>query len=149
MLRSQAPDALYSIYSAAIAVKCRSQAPIAGASLDRTALNSFADATRANKVEALICFCCGNIHPYVEEVADKGDINWYQPIQCSDSTGDFLFLGHPLTAIEEILGLEPYLRKYNLIEPKQVALTEHESFEEWCLKLPGLEDGKVLCCPED
>ena len=149
MLRSQAPDALYSIYNAAIAATCRSQAPIAGASVDRTALDSFADAMKGNKVEALICWCCGNIHPYVEEVADRGSIKWYQPMQRSDSTGELLFLGQRLTVIEELLGLETYLSKYNLVEPKQVALTEHESFEDWSLQLPGLEKGNLLCCPED
>ena len=45
MLRGRADDALFSIYSAAIAEKCRSQAPLAGASLDRTALRSLANAT--------------------------------------------------------------------------------------------------------
>ena len=55
MLCGMAPDAMYSAYNQAIAERCRSQAPIAGASLDRTALYSFADASRGNKVEALIC----------------------------------------------------------------------------------------------
>ena len=63
MLRKDAPDALRSAYSEAIAVKCRTQAPIAGPSLDRAALNSFAEAMTGNKTEALICWCCGNIHP--------------------------------------------------------------------------------------
>ena len=149
MLRGNAPDALISVYRQAIAEKCRGQAPIADCSLDRTALDSFADAMKGNKVEALICWCCGNIHPYVEEVADRGSIKWYQPMQRSDSTGELLFLGQRLTVIEELLGLETYLSKYNLVEPKQVALTEHESFEDWSLQLPGLEKGNLLCCPED
>ena len=80
MLRGAAPDAMYSAYNQAIAQRCRSQAPIAGASLDRTALYSFADATKGDKVEALICWCCGCIHPRVEDVEDKGPIKWYQPL---------------------------------------------------------------------
>ena len=149
MLRRNAPDALHSVYCQAIAAKCRGQPPIAGSSLDRTALHSLAEATAGNNVEALICCSCGGIHPYVAEVAEKGDINWYQPLQRSDSTGELFFLGQPLTAIIGVLGLQSYLSKYNLVAPGQVALTAHESFHEWCLKLPGLVNGDLLCCPED
>ena len=36
------------------------------------------------------------------------------------------------------------------MEPMQdVKLTDHESFEDWQLKLPDLDDGVLLCCPED
>ena len=149
MLRRNAPDALHSVYCQAIAAKCRGQLPIAGSSLDRTALHSLAEATAGNNVEALICCSCGGIHPYVAEVAEKGNINWYQPLQRSDSTGELFFLGQPLTAIIGVLGLQSYLSKYNLVAPGQVALTAHESFHEWCLKLPGLVNGDLLCCPED
>lgn len=45
MLRGDADDAAFSVYSAAIAEKCREGAPLAGASFDRRALKSFADAT--------------------------------------------------------------------------------------------------------
>ena len=148
MLRRDAPDALYSVYCQAVAVKCRSQAPIAGSSLDRTALHSFTEAIAGGKVEALMCFSCGGIHPYVEEVAAKGDINWYQPLQRSDSTGELLFLGQPVGKVQELLGLQPYLAKYNIVEPLHAELTSNETFEDWLLKLPGLEDGKLLCCPE-
>lgn len=149
MLRKNAPDALRSAYQQAIAVKCRSQAPIAGPSLDRTALHSFADATKGDKVEALICWSCGGIFKYVEEIKDKGEIAWHQPLQRSASTGEFLFLGQPVKTIEELLGLQVYLSRYNLVEPKQVKLTDHETFEDWRLRLPELEDGNLLCCPED
>ena len=149
MLRRNAPDALRSVYCQAIAAKCRGQPPIAGSSLDRTALHNFAEATAGNNVEALICWSCGGIHPYVAEVAEKGEINWYQPLQRSDSTGELFFLGQPLTTIIELLGLQNYFSKYDLVAPGQVSLTAHESFQEWSLELPGLVDGDVLCCPED
>ena len=149
MLRCNAPDVLYSVYCEALAVKCRSLPPIAGSSLDRTALHTFTDAISGDKVEALMCFSCGGVHPYVQEVADKGDIQWYQPMQHSASTGELLFLGQPLDRVKELLGLQPYLSRYNMVDPLQVQLTAHESFEDWCLKLPGLEDdGELLCCPE-
>ena len=151
LLGRAAEDELLSVYSQAVAIKCRAQAPIAGASLDRMALENFAHATSGNRVAALVCFCCGGIHPYVEEVASKSAINWYQPLQRSDADEEkFKFLGQPLEAIEELLGLQVYLSRYNVVEGRcqQAALTEHESFNDWRLRLPELKDGMLLCCPE-
>ena len=149
MLLGNAPDALYSAYNAAIAVNCRKQAPLAGSSLDRTALNSYADAMKGDKVEALICWCCGGIHPYVEEVPGKGCIQWRQPLERDPSTGEFIFLGKRLEVVEELLGLAVYLSRYNKIAPSTVELTDSETFEDWSMKLPGLQDGVLLCCPEE
>ena len=149
MLRGSAPDAMKSVYNQAIAVKCRQQPPLAGASLDRTALRTFTDATKGAKVEALICFCCGGIRPYVEEVKDQGSIKWHQPVQRSDSTGELLFLDHPMEEVEHLLGLQVYLERYNTDSQRpNTKLTDHESFADWQLKLPGLEDGALICCPE-
>ena len=140
--------AISSIYNQAIAVKCRNQAPLAGPSLDRTALQSFAEALKHDNVEALVCWSCGGVHPFVEEVADKGDIKWYQPLGTNDFTGELVFLGQPLKVVEGLLGLRQYLSRYNIVEPGQVALTDNETFEDWRAKLPELEDGILLCCPE-
>ena len=148
MLRADAPDAMSSVYKEAVACKCRSQPPIAAASLDRRALKSFAAATCQGRVESLICFCCGGTHPYVEEVAEKGDIQWYQPIQPRDDDGPLLFLGRPLQEIEQLIGLPTYLSRYNDLDTEGRKLTDHESFEDWHLKLPNLADGRLLCCPE-
>ena len=149
MLRGDAPDAPYSAYCQAIAEKCRGQAPMAGASLDRRALKSFAEAVEGGKVEALVCWSCGGIHPYVEEVADKGSINWYTPLKRHEATEELLFLNQPLKAIEKLLGLQLYLTRYNVVEPKQLELTANETFEDWRMRLPELQDGLLLCCPED
>ena len=150
MLRGKESDAMRSVYCQAIAMKCRDQAPVAGTSLDRMALRGFAEATAGNKVEALVCFCCGGIHPYVEEVASKGSIQWHQPLRQEGSNGKLLFLGQPLAKIESLIGLQTYLTRYNAVEPRpQTRLTDHESFEDWRLRLPELEDGVLLCCPED
>ena len=134
--------------SPCMACKCRSQPPIAGASLDRRALKSFAAATCQGRVESLICFCCGGTHPYVEEVAEKGDIQWYHPIQPRDDDGTLLFLGRPLQEIEQLIGLPTYLSRYNDLDTEGRKLTDHETFEDWHLKLPNLADGRLLCCPE-
>ena len=117
-----------SVYKEAVACKCRPQPPIAGASLGRRALKSFAAATCQGRVESLICFCCGGTHPYVEEVAEKGDIQWYQPIQPRDDDGTLLFLGRPLQEIEQLIGRPTYLSRYNNLDTEGRKLTDHETF---------------------
>jgi len=149
ILRKWDPDAICSVYKEAISWKCRCHAPVAGASLDRAALKAFGDATAKDRVEALVCFCCGSIHSYVEEVADKGNIQWYQPMHRAEDDGKMLFLGKAVEEIEGLLGLQTYLKRYNAVgEGATVKLTDHETFDDWTLKLPELEDGVLLCCPE-
>ena len=148
MLLGNAQDALYSAYYQAIAEKCRGQAPVAGTSLDRRALKNLAEATKGNKIEALMCFSCGGIHPFLEEAGESSSIKWYQPLQRNESTGELRFLGQPLKTIEDLLGLQVYLSRYNLVEPGQVKLTDHETFDDWRMRLPELDDGVLLCCPE-
>ena len=124
MLRGNAPDALISVYRQAIAEKCRGQAPIAGCSLDRTALHSFAEATAGNKIEALMCGSCGGIFPYVEEVADKGDIRWYQPLQrseflceCQGNKGNLPLKKRWLPWVRELRHHVRNYEKYRCAEP--------------------------------
>ena len=65
---------LLSVYNAAISVKCRAQAPIAGSSLDRIALEKFAAATAKDNVESLVCFCCACTYTRVGDNESKGEI---------------------------------------------------------------------------
>ena len=156
-MRGSDPDAALSIYKQAVAVKCRSQAPVAGASLDRTALRKFNDAMAGNKVEALVCFSCGGIHPYVEEVEAQGDIRWRQLLERDAASGQLSFLGQPLEKIRELLGLQVYLDRYNKVGSRPLEetaedapkLTDREDFRHWTAKLPGPAGGALLCCPED
>ena len=154
-LRGDGPNALLSIYNQAVSCKCRQQAPIAGPSLDRTALRSFTNAMAKDRVQTLACFSCGGLHPYVEEVADKGEIQWHRPLQRAGPDDGLTFLGQPLAKIKELLGLQAYLAKYNVVSEANaegapdIRLTDHESFEDWTVKLPGLADSALLCCPED
>ncbi|CAK9075903.1 unnamed protein product [Durusdinium trenchii] len=115
MLRGRADDALFSIYSAAIAEKCRSQAPLAGASLDRTALRSLANATADEQVESLVCVCCGGVFPYVHEIRDKGDIQWRKPLRRQRPEGEANFFGQNFSTVHELIGLDSYLQKYDII----------------------------------
>ena len=147
-----AQDALLSIYNEAVAIKCRSQAPLAGSSLDRTALRSFARATSADRAEALICFSCACIHTRVAETEDAGNIKWHRPLQRAAGATSATFLGRPLSEIANILGLDSFLEKYDRLEG-DLKLTTFEDFAHWRVRLPsndGGEDGHfLLCCPED
>ena len=108
-----------------------------------------------DRVQALACFSCGGLHPYVEEVADKGEIQWHRPLQRATPDDSLTFLGQPLAKIKDLLGLQAYLAKYNVVSEANaegapdVKLTDHESFEDWTVALPGVADSSLLCCPED
>ena len=148
MLRADAPDAMSSVYKEAVACKCRSQPPIAGASLDRRALKSFAAATCQGRVESLICFCCGGTHPYVEEWRRRVTSNGISPSSQEMMMAPCYSWGGPLQEIEQLIGLPTYLSRYNNLDTEGRKLTDHETFEDWHLKLPNLVDGRLLCCPE-
>ena len=90
-------------------------------------------------MEAPVCFCCGCIHPYVEEVAEKGAITWYQPLQHGDTEGALVFLGQSLQTIQELLWLQVYLSRYNVVKEGKQPLRDHESFDDWSLTLPQLD----------
>ncbi|CAJ1385553.1 unnamed protein product, partial [Effrenium voratum] len=118
--RPHCPDALSSVYSEAVAQRCRADAPLAGCSLDRTALRSFAKATAKDSVEALICFCCACVYTRVAEIGERS-----------------------------VLGLERFLEKYDQLDAPGKKLSDHETFASWKLRLPGPDDVELLCCPED
>ena len=155
LLRGDGPRALLSIYNQAVSCRCRQQAPVAGASLDRTALRGYANAMAEDRIQTLACFSCGGLHPYVEEVADKGEIQWRQPLRRAEPGDHLAFFGQPFAKIKGVLGLQAYLAKYNAVgQPHadgapDIKLTDHESFDDWTLQLPGCADGALLCCPED
>ena len=152
MMRGNAEDAFLSIYNEAVATKCRSQAPLAGSSLDRRALNSFNNACAGNKVEALVCFVCACTYTYVEEVAQEGksDIDWVQPFKPDIDAEELLFLGRPVDEAGNLLSLQTFLERYGKVSGT-TTLQEHESFDDWCLTWPSNATAgkKILCCPED
>ena len=153
MIVPDAPDAAYSLYCEAIAIKCRADAPIAGCSLDRKALRSFAAATAGDNVEALVCCVCACIHTRVAETEQQGDIAWHRPLRpkpsskplSGPSTAGVTFLGRPTQETADLLGLEAFLQKYDGLEGG-AKLTEFEDFAS----IPGPERPiPLLCCPED
>ncbi|CAJ1393587.1 unnamed protein product [Effrenium voratum] len=148
LLRPRCPDALSSVYSEAVAQRCRADAPLAGCSLDRTALRSFAKATAKDSVEALICFCCACVYTCVAEVGERSEIQWRRPLSRAPS-GELLFFGRPAAAAAEVLGLEHFLNKYDQLNGPGKKLSDHETFASWKLRLPGPDDVELLCCPED
>lgn len=149
MLRGTAPDAYLSIYNQAVAAVCRNQAPVAGAFLDRRALHAFAEACEGNSVEALVCFSCACIYTRVKELAEagNGDIQWTQPLKPKPNTNELRFFGRPVHETASILGLDAFLERYDQLSEEGRRLSDHESFEQWSVSLPGGE--KILWCPED
>ena len=151
MVRKQAPDAALSAYLAAVAEKCRGQAPVAGCSIDRAALRSLASAWQGDGVEALVCFSCACVFTRVDELAKirKGDIEWLRPAQQASQGDAPRFLGRPADEVVSLLGLDAFLARYDQIGAAgaEHRLSNHESFEEWSVRLG---DGRrLLCCSED
>lgn len=154
MLRGNAPDAYLSIYNAAVAMKCRSQAPIAGPSLDRKALKSFSEACKGHKVESLVCFVCACLYTYVEELAVEGksDIEWVQPFKPDSDSQELFFLNRPIDEAGELLNLNTFLHRYDKVSDAGHRLQDRENFSDWCLRWPSNDypcGRKILCCPED
>ena len=155
-LRGGAPDAFLGIYNEAIAVKCRSQAPLAGPSVDRRALRSFARACTKDNVEALVCCTCACIYTHVRELAAEGkaDIWWSRLLQRHPDTGELTFLDtrRPVAEIANLLALDVFLERYDRVSEEGCRLTDHENFNAWSFTLPGAAGTaprKILCCPED
>ena len=89
-------DAVRSVYNAAIAHKVRQDAPLAGCSLDRTALRNFSEATAGDNVEALMCFSCACIHTCVKDNDGPRPIDWHKPVTKDPRTKEYKFLGASL-----------------------------------------------------
>lgn len=152
LLPQRAADDLLSVYNEAVARLCRRSAPMAGCTLDRTALAAFATATAGDKVEALTCFSCACIHPYVEgEKEQASAIRWHKPV--ADHDEGFTFLGKSPGAIHDLIGLKPFLDRYDVVNERAgVRLTDHEDFANWTLQLPAKCVGgsvELLGCPEE
>ena len=142
--------ALRSVYNEAIAEILRGQVPIAGPSLDRTALHAYAKATEEDKVEALICFCCGCIHTHIKQDADKNDIDWVWPVEIS-SSGDTLMFGMALNAASQLIGMQTFLDKYGHVDGyANIGITGE--LNEWRSAVYDYHKNEFvefICCPED
>lgn len=144
LIKPDDPMAMLSVYNEAIAQICRADAPVAGCSLDRTALKAFASAMADDKVESLVCFSCACVFPRVAEVGEKGKIDWHRPVQ-----GEKLFGTWPELAAK-ILGVDEFLNKYDELEGGR-KLSERIDFKLWQLTapMPGGNTVALLGCPED
>ena len=136
-------DAVRSIYNEAIAIACRSQAPVAGCSRDRTALKRLADATAHDRVESLICFCCACIHPRVADTDASGAIRWRKPLSYVGGEHEKEAKARDL---HKLLSLDKYLQTYDSLAG-DIKLSSFTDFRDWRAEVPG--HGSVLCCPED
>ncbi|CAJ1354797.1 unnamed protein product, partial [Effrenium voratum] len=115
LLRPGDPSQLMSIYNEALARRCRQGAPLAGCSLDRTALRSFAAAVEGDKVEALICASCACIYSRVAELEEQNEIQWRRILsRCGgEEEGEWRLFGQPAPRVVEMLGLNAFLDKYD------------------------------------
>ena len=148
------PNRCLSVYNQGITIACRRQAPIAGSSFDRRALKAFAGACAQDNVESLVCFSCGCIYTHIADLPPaQKDIQWHRLLYPNDQHPEgFSFLGKPPQKIMNLLGLEIFLSRYDKlldIGGRHRRLTDHESFNDWSVTLPGLPgETKLLCCPE-
>ena len=149
-----APERMMCFYQEAVSHACRRQAPLAGSSLDRTALSTFATALANDNIEALICASCACVHTYAQDNKAGTGIQWEKPLDYSTDDGEhFQFLGQPVQNVATLLGLENFLKAYDILDKVGAAkISNHESFESWKLSIPmpSSDDGQVdiLCCPE-
>ena len=152
MLRGEDPAALLGVYHEAIAVKCRSQAPLAGCSIDRGALRAYTSACSNNNTEALICFSCACIYVHLADLPpQKQDIQWTRPVQRRRGTNNFNFLGLPAAQGVDLLDFNAFLERYDQLNVAGKRLTDHETFDGWTLAVKVErcdEPAKILCCPE-
>ena len=152
MLRGNDPAAMLGIYHEAIAVRCRSQAPLAGCSIDRGALKAYTGACSNNNTEALICFSCACIYVHVADLPpEKQDIRWSRPVRRCPGTNNINFLGLPAADGLKLLDFNAFLERYDQLNVAGKRLTDHETFDDWTLAVNTgscAEPTKILCCPE-
>ena len=76
-------------------------------------------------------------------------IQWEKPLDYSTDGGEcFQFLGQPVQNVATLLGLENFLKAYDILDKVGAAkISNHESFESWKLSIPmpSSDDGQV--CP--
>ena len=144
--------AVMTVYNEAIAEILRVQAPLAGPSIDRRALHAFADATKEDKIEALICFCCGCVHTYIQEDDKRGksNISWISPVDIT-SSGEVTLFGLPLDVAHSLFGMDNFIAKYGNMEGYP-NLTESGELSHWNAAVYNHhtdEFVEFICCPED
>ena len=121
-----APERMMCFYQEAVSHACRRQAPLAGSSLDRTALSTFATALANDNIEALICASCACVHTCVQD--NKAGIQWEKPLDYSTDGGEcFQFLGQPVQNVATLLGLENFLKAYDILDKVGAAKISNHS----------------------
>ena len=142
--------AILSVYNEAIADILRTQAPLAGPSLDRKALRSFSEASKGDNVEALVCFCCGCIHTCVAEEEDKNKIQWVFPVEHT-KTGETTLFGMPVNTAKNLVGMDTFKKKYGKVDG-YANITDTDELHEWRAFVYDTSEEdfvEFMCCPED
>ena len=93
------------LYNEAIGWRVRQGAPLASYSIDRKCLRKAALATGKHKIQGLVCFLCGCIHPCRENEI-KQPIRWRRPMQTVNK-----FFCYDAKATKDYFSLDSYLPK--------------------------------------
>ena len=149
-IRVEEDVAILSVYNEAIADILRTQAPLAGPSLDRKALRSFSEATMGDNVEALVCFCCGCIHTCVADEEDKNKIQWVFPVEHTKA-GETTLFGMPIETAKTLIGMETFKKKYGKVDG-YANITDADELNDWRAFVYNTSEEdfvEFMCCPED
>ena len=109
---------------------------MAGCSIDRAALRAFADATKTENMESLVCAICACTYARARTLGSANKIAWRSPVTVVG--GEVMFLNRRLYLVEHHLGLHGYLAKYGNME-NCPNFAESIEFDDWYLDVPDAD----------
>ena len=146
--------ALHTVLNAAVSWSCKQGVPVVSIAQDRRALRVFHESVTHADLQALICFCCGCVHPHLPG-EPRQKISWKQagkPVPGKEEVFE-TFLGLSPQQIEEFFGMETFLRRFGSCGPGFPNLQEvvwQRELEDWqCIVPFEIGDVRILCNPED
>ena len=146
--------ALRTVLNAAVSWSCKQGVPVVSIAQDRRALRVFHESVTHADLQALICFCCGCVHPHLPG-EPRQKISWKQagkPVPGKEEVFE-TFLGLSPQQIEEFFGMETFLRRFGSCGPGFPNLQEvvwQRDLEDWqCIVPFEIGDVRILCNPED
>ena len=146
--------ALYTVLNAAVSWSCKQEAPVVSVAQDRRALRVFQESVTHADLQALVCFCCGCVHPHLPGEA-RQKIRWKpagKPVPGKEHVLE-TFLGLTLEQVEDFFGLQTFLNRHGSCGPGFPNLQEavwQTELKDWQCSVPfEMGDVRTLCNPED
>ena len=139
-------EAIMCIYTAALSMRCQTEAPVACLSTDRRCLREFHLALGDEELGSLVCFVCARRFPF-DGRSGSADIAW-QTLGGADGT----VLNCSTEELEKILGLETYKNRYASTELNNDAAARCMQLEllDWHVVVTCQQQRiSLICCPED